>query len=361
MTTETIAVCCRPSRIPFGACFAALLAVPVDAATAGGWRLTQPKEIASFRPDAAPKLPVFDFEFSHDGKSLATFHGFPEVKVWDIKDKKCVATFSWDRRAYHSVRGAFASTGVLLLAAEQAPVGDGWELWKCNVEMSTKELVKGLPGNSLVYRVWPDKNMVVIQDDPRNPNGPGPLRFVDLTGKKKDLVVRCEEPYTVLSFSPDRTLVVLLVGDVSKGKERPLRIVDVVTGKTVNQFLITNPSGCYKAQLSSDNKVLATLPNYPPEREWVYFWDVGKGKEIYRRKAIAVMDFLEAPPDGQLIAILSRLANLHLFDVKNREWVATYGMPGPPFQCLRFSPDGKAFAIGDSQGMVRVLETSELK
>jgi WD40 repeat protein len=319
--------------------------------------LINTKEQATF--EAYKKIHwIFDIGFSGDGKYLATFPGFAEVKVWGIKEQKCLQTFSFARPAYRSAYGAFLPSGELLLPTQREPVSNGWETWTCNVETGAKQRTRAAQTNEFAFNFWPEKNMVVALENPQNPDGPGPLRFVDLSGKKKEVVLKCDDLDRILCFSRDRSLVVLNV----VRKQPHARIIEVETGKIIADFPTDTLGGCHNCLLSADNKILITASAYYPNSDWVYFWDVATGKQLRREKALSHLRSLgELSPNGRLMAILAIPNFVQFYDFKTEKFEASYRIEGADFQCLRFSPDGKTFATGDRKGTVRIFETPPVK
>jgi WD40 repeat protein len=198
--------------------------------------------------------------------------------------------------------------------------------------------------------------MLVVQENPGNPNGPGRLKFIDLAEKEKDVVVKIDDFYRLLTYSRDKTLVVLNVG-----KQQPhVRIVEVATGKVIRDLPTDTVGGVHKCLLSADNKILVQVSGF--DRDLVYLWDVATGKQLYKRKAFALVESLgDLSPDGRLMAMILPGTMIQFFDFKTGEFAASFAIDGAQFQCLRFAPDGKTFAIGERNGRVRIFETPRLK
>jgi WD40 repeat protein len=323
--------------------------------------LPVPKERAIFRAHDKPGGMVRDLVFSKDGRRLATFGGNFEVKVWDLGNQKCLQTITIPRAgpaAYCYYHGAFLPTGELLLAMQRQPQETGWEVWKYDVEAGKKERVYAVVRNEVANELWPEKNILVVMENASYTESLGPLRFIDLAGKEKDLVFRSDDPFRVLTYSRDRTLAVLAIG-----KEGRVRIQQVSTGKVVKEF-VSDPDGIYRTAwlLSADNKTLMTVTNDVFRMQWLYFWDVATGKELYRREARTLIHGLcDLSPDGRLVGTVDILALAEIFDLETKEFVAACFVSGAQFTCLRFAPDGKTFAVGDQNGMVRIYETPKVK
>jgi WD40 repeat protein len=298
------------------------------------------------------RLPVDDLQYSPDGKKLATFDGSGEVKVWDVSSQKCLHTFAF-RPPYRGAHGGFLASGELLLATQLEPISDGWEVWTCNVKTGAKERVRASERNEFAFPLWADKNLLVVQEDPRYPYVAGPLRFIDLSREKKDVVVKCDDLYRVLTFSPDRRHVVLQVGT----QKPEARVIEIATGTVVARF----PIGFNSCVLSADNKTLVSLPHNALERGSVSIWDVVTNKELCKRKAFSRVGSLgELAPDGRSIAMILWPRMVQFLDVKRQQFGVAYVLStkrDADFLCLRFAPDGKTFATGERNGMVRIFET----
>jgi WD40 repeat protein len=330
--------------------------------TPAGSGITHPEERISFR--AYDQLgSIRDLAFSPDGKRLATFVGFPEVKAWDLKSQKCLETITFPTggvRAYQSARGGFLPTGDMLLVAQRVAPGNVSEVWKWHVPGGTTEHVLTTRANELGYPLWTDKNLLVVKEG-FQVTEKGALRFVDLAGKNKDIVVRCEDRYRILAFSPDRTVVALEIGypDVLGN----VRIVEIATGKVLGNVrtrpILNNRNPCL---LSADNKTLITVASGKTHQDLVDFWDIASGKELYRRPARSMIESLaDISPDGRLLAVLVGRSAIAFFDFKTEQFEHTYGVVGARFECLRFAPDGKTFATGEENGMVRIYDTPKAK
>jgi WD40 repeat protein len=315
-----------------------------------------PKEIASFRTSC------LDLVYSKGGKRLATFPGNTKASVWDIQAEKCLQTFEFDfSRDGHPAYGQFNGSNELLVSTERDRNGPGWDVWKCDVESGAKErLISGV-GHEVVYAIWPDQKLIVVLEHPRDPTGPGDIRFVDIAGKKKDMVVKCDEFYRVLTFSPDRTLVVLQVGGQKPGGKAPqARVVHLATGKVLARFPIGfQPGLCL---LSPDNKTLISVPPGFENVKKVDVWSVEESKLLYTLKARESVDRLgDVSPDGRLVGVVTNLGTVQLLDLKARDFAMSFkGAPGA-LSRFRFAPDGKTFATGGVDGPTRLFETPELQ
>jgi WD40 repeat protein len=335
-----------------------ILGVMLPASAGDG--ITYPEERISFRA-YDQKGGIDDMAFSSDGKRLATFVGFPEVKAWDLKSQKCLETITFPtvgERAYQAARGGFLPTGDLLLVAPRLPLGNVSEVWKCYVPGGAKEHVLTTRRNELGHPLWTDKNLLVVKED-FQVNDKGALRFVDVAGKRKDMVVRCEDRYRLLTFSPDRSAVALEVGypDVLGN----VRIFEIATGKVLGNVRTRPLTDTRACLLSADNKILITV-GVGKTFDWVDFWDVASGKELYRRPARSIIERLgDISPDGRLLAVLVGRSAIQFFDFKTEQFEHTYGVVGARFECLRFAPDGKTFATGEENGMVRIYDTPKVK
>ncbi len=313
---------------------------------------SQPKELAKFHEK---NFPINELAFSCDCTRLVTFTRSAEVKVFDLKARKCVQTLSFDSPGGDAY-GGFLPTGELLVAASTRSLTTAsWKVLKCNVQTGATELVKASAGSEIAYPLWPEKNMVVTQTYPGLFLNANPVSFIDLAGKKATTVVRWEVPFRIVTYSPDRTLVVL-----EAGKHANVRIVEIVTGKVVAAFPIhaTNSKSCL---LTTDNKTLITVPDDYEECRWIYLWDVASGKQRSRLEArMAVESLGDVSPDGRLLT-MSWAKRIQLFDLKKGEFVETYTDADGDFLCLRFAPDSKTFATGERNGVVRIFETPQLK
>ncbi len=149
----------RPSElILFGIAFGVLL-------SAADLALSEPKELAKFHEK---NLSISELAFSFDCTRLATFARGAEVKIFDIKTRKCVQTLSFDGPG-GDAHGGFLPTGELLVAAStrSSLTTANWKVFKCNVQTGATELVQASAGSEIAYPLWPEKNLVVA---PRIPS-----------------------------------------------------------------------------------------------------------------------------------------------------------------------------------------------
>jgi WD40 repeat protein len=313
----------------------------------------------SFQPYTLRTLGVADLAISPDDKLLATFTGFPEIKVWRIKDRDLLQTFTFASRAfekYRRLRGQFSAPGVLLVTAQREPITSGWEVWSCHIDTGKKDLVLASDRNQLVEALWGDRNAVAVLENPQPKKSAGVLKIIDLAGKKADHVVPCEVDYDFRGFSQDRSKAIFEIGTVEG--DYKVRVVEVETGKTVSSFPV-DKWGCDSYMLLADNKTLVTIPAIPEFGTRVVFWDVATGRErVTRKVATGELKLVELSPNGRILVARDRFA-VYFFEVASGRLLHRWQV-GRHLQYSRFSTSGKAFAIGDQEGTVKVIDAPDL-
>lgn len=308
----------------------------------------------------AHEFSFYYLAFSDDGKSVITVGDDRLSKVWDIDTKKCVQTFvsikggaacfSQFSSAKHSYMSLFAK----LSSPEGKPtiLTPGWEVHENELKAGATKVLHKWEGDARPVALWMDRKTVVISTHiPGDPESYA-LEFYDLETKKPH-VLRVGEVFNVLSFSSDRSLVIL---KVNKGF---VKVMDWKNAKTVAQVQTITDFVNEELQagiLLPDNQTLLAINSFSQS---IQVW------ELKTRKLTKVVHLLGSPdgkaelsPDGRLLATFDS-NRVWFFDTKALKYVAQQ-QTGKGLQIMRFTPDGTRYAVGDRQGKLQVFAVPKL-
>jgi WD40 repeat protein len=307
---------------------------------------------------------ILDFDFSHDGKLLASA-GFGGIWIWNVATGKVVC---------RGVKGAtskkilFSPDGKLLAAQEERAVrlyetATGKVLphpqppfeGPLAFSPDSKSLAFVHSGQIRLWDVASGKELLMFQptreDDPCyhfsmafSPDGRTlatgghhAVRFWE-TATGKELHKFRIHAYVAhaLSFSPDGKKV------ASGGADRTVAIWDAATGKELHSFQ-GHQGNCSQATFSPDGQVLVSADNGS-----VHIWDVATGKGLRRLTGDPEPDYrayLAFHRDGRTIAYKSWSAPLRLWQVDTGKALAQFNLgqlSQPPV--MAFSRDGRMLA-----------------
>lgn len=269
--------------------------------------------------------PIIDVCFSEDGSQLASIGHDCAVKVWNVKDQKCLRTFTYTFRTPPHYAQFLPSGEHLLVVTRRIRRGVGWEVRLCNVKTGEQTVQLSSAANEIPLALWLDMNLLVVtSEDDTNRQTPYALKFLDLGGKKHSFL-RSGSPMRLLTATHDKARVV-----VEEGKGL-VRVINRASGKAVAAFA-THAGGCAAAALTPDGKTLVTLPK-DPFAEGISFWDVAKGKEKYRRPASlhksakgSLPSLLALSPDGRILA--APRGTVFFFDFKTERFEKAQAVGG---------------------------------
>lgn len=220
----------------------------------------------------------------------------------------------------------------------------GWDLYKCDWKTGDKVLVHSTKEEEFISGISEEKNLLyVVAADPKD--GHRRLKLIGLETKKATFK-RFEDSVPYGRFSPDKKLMAFGVGEET-------RVVDVETEKTLATMAIrfNQINACL---FTPDHKTLITEKEEDP-REF-QFWDLASGGILGKTVGLrlGVTRGSDFAPDGNTIlyGASSTIILVDLKTEKDRKVDRLEDEEGISF--IRYSPDGRRFAVGDVRGGVHL-------
>jgi WD40 repeat protein len=348
------------------------------------WDVTAGKEVRRFESVDEWQRAV---AFSPDGKWLAVASGdygattyFTEtgrVTLWDVGTGKKLRQFSDDRLAFESV--AFAPDGKTVAAAgghgavlHLWDAATGKEMHQTDHRNAVSSVAFTADGRTVLTSAWNQgihhwDAATGVEQSHREGWAPWLSRdgktliavtgWPELTLHVHDLAAGKERRRFPLD-PEDRHFVVSPGGTVlaSAGKDGPIRIWDVATGKELRQ-LGGHRQMVFSLDFLADGKTLVSTSADQTTR----LWDVTAGKEL--RQFAGPCQVHAFSPDGRLRAVLGDGSevpqSVRVLDAATgKEMRRLPGKEGFYPNYLRFSPDGRNLVVGGYNGQVVVWEVA---
>jgi WD40 repeat protein len=298
---------------------------------------------------------ITDARFTPDGRSLVTVGDDGDAIVWDVGERTARETL------------AGHANGIAALQLTR----DGATLYTAGLDGSI--LVWDLVGTRRLGRPFvagrasrahaslsPDGKRLAVGDDT------GAITVVDLDDpRRRRTLPVADGPIAGIRFVPGGRSVVVL------GPADQIVLVDTDSGRTVRTIAPAHESfdsvRPATPGVSADGRLLATQtsPNDLDMIE-VQLWSLPAGGPLGAPLRLdRSMTDAQLSPDGRLLAVA--LANsdqetgaVETWDVRERRRIRTIDLRRVP-AFVRFSPDGRRFAIGNRRGESRVYETATSK
>jgi WD40 repeat protein len=119
----------------------------------------------------------------------------------------------------------------------------------------------------------------------------------------------------------------------------------------------------------AEHSSLVSAVAFNPNGKWgisggfdgvVAAWKVATGEEIWRLEDMGIVTAIAADPTGNFLLVAAN-RYVHLLDLATGKTIRTHGKFPAPVASLSVSPNGKWYAAGDDEGIVRVWKVGENK
>lgn len=282
-----------------------------------------------------PFTEIWDAAYSPDGKRLATAEGDHAVRLWDVVERRVLATFEGHGETVFSV--AFSPDGRTLASAGS----DGTiRLWDTGGGAEPAVLT-GQGGTVFAVAFSPDGRTLA------SAGSDGTVRLWDVVGRRPLAVLAGHTDFANdVVFSPDgRTLA-------SAGDDLTVRLWDVAGRRP--QAVLTGHRGAVRGvAFSPDGRTLASSGNDGTVRLW----------DARRHRFLAALTGhtgsargIAFSPDGRTLASSGNDRTVRLWDVAGRRPVAALSGHTNAVWGVVFAPDGRTVASSGTDGTVRLWD-----
>lgn len=332
-----------------------VMCIWVSSFHAGDTAATLPRRIHTLKLVEQPGSPinsVTGVSFSPDGKTLATSGRWGKLKLWDVatgKEKSTLANNAFYGAVSFSPDGRFigAVSGTILI-----------------YDVATSEVKRSLTfsGTPAAFAFTRDSKTIITDsgsDDTK-------VIFWDIESREQRTKLGAHKaPITAVAVSPDGKL--LATGD----KDGWVRVWDLQTLKE-------------KAVWEPHPTLPVTTLTFSPDSAWLVagsrerngknkdayhhrlqFFDLAAGKPkpspmpVLDVRNIPVVQCVRYSPNGKLFALGADMAPL--LETKSGKPWGDVANRGGAILSLDFSPDSKLFAAGKADGTVEIWELPEVK
>lgn len=314
--------------------------------TARTWNVASREVLATYRGHVGA---VSSLALSNDGRTLITGGVDGTAKVWDTAPQPEVP---WPWQHGYPTSVAFSPDGTRFATARQDGLIEFWDRATARKQGEFKgagivSAVAFSPAGTLLASGSLDGTLTLWNLETAN-------READLSGHSAGI--------TELAFSPDGSML------VSASKDKTARVWDVGQRGAIGVPL-DHPNFVSSVAFSPDGKQFATACGEP-----IYQFNKAAEVRIYdagsRQPRTTFSDFGGGGPtslafssDGRTLAVAvsdsrsaTRPGRVVLFDVasgaKGRELTGYQGL----VWCVRFSPDGRCVATGDSDKLIKLRD-----
>jgi RNA polymerase sigma factor (sigma-70 family) len=329
-----------------------VLATGTADATQAAVQLWAPETGEELHRREGPWAWVVALAFSPDGQVLASAGTDNTIRLWDAATAR-------------ETRAPGGLPGVVQRVAFSA---DGKSLYTQCVDQQLQEwdAERGTLQRRLVVREeGPHRGSATFSPDRRLLATPGwndnVVRLWDMsTGKMLRSLEGHRTPPWNVTFSDDGRLL------ASAGSDKTVFIWETATGKE-RRRIADQPGQVRCVAFAPDGRVLAGAVTPSAQEALIKLWDVGTGKELRSWSVNQLPNDLRFSPDGRYLAFSGRRAGsppvpgaaIILWDVAAGREYCRFVLPDARENGrLAFSPDGRALASANGDGLIRLWEVA---
>ncbi|MDZ7343970.1 MAG: WD40 repeat domain-containing protein, partial [candidate division KSB1 bacterium] len=303
------------------------------------WDIVERRRIASLNGHSAP---IHTVAFSPDGKRLASAGKDRSIIVWDAQHGRKVAVLLGHSGHINDV--VFSSDGQTIASTDMTTSFIVWDLPKRQPQFASASLSQD-QAPLLEVIVSPDHRWVATPQGVYDAHtGEQVVDFLIAAKKVKQLQADENGNIGALAFSADGHRL------VSMNWSGWIFLWNVHNWQLVEAFQSGKP-GANNIKFSPDNK-------------WLAFGDVNGGVWLIGLDPLRDVRLLGRhsshlqsvafSPDGRELATASDDQTICLWDVKRRRLITRLGTHTAPINTIAFSPDGRRLASGEHDKSVRL-------
>jgi WD40 repeat protein len=318
------------------------------------WDLNTQENILTIGNENRPRDSAL--AFTPNGKQLATGNKDGSISIWDLANRKELITIFGHSNPVATI--SFNPDGTLLASAGGGRTVKIWdaksgeELLTISGHINEVRATDFSPSGTLLATAGYD-HLVKIWDVEASLNNRIGKELLTLVGHQ--LLV------TDLDFSPDETHL------ASVSEDGTLRIWDITPGSNSEGGVMINgegPGPSFSVSLSLDSdgtRLAAANSDYAPK-----IWDTTTGHLLQalsgHNDRVEVIEF---SPDGEYVVTASHDKTIKIWDAASGTNLSTLsdikcGYVDIAFCDLTLSSDGQYLAIGDYEGIIKVLDFQTL-
>lgn len=295
---------------------------------------------------------VHSIVFSQDAEKMVSVGLDRLIKVWDCKTHKLLRTIDLGDTQGPGF-AAFGPDNKTLFYSARDRFEPRWRVYSCEFNDAKRKGLVSWEGQRF-HEIWGDRKLAVLQGS-REKDGKTAhvVDFIDLDGKKPTQAFTWKWPLDILGFSQDKKFVLL------KSGQDTVTVADIATSKAVAELSGREVFLCLrKLRLSPDNKSLLGALIDDEGKRWVVVWDLGTRKITSRVPTYWVFYQIAEPShDGRMMPFIEKTRVL-FFDFKKNQLSHRRCVIGAEtnVNCLSFAPGGRFFAMGTTNGQIRIFE-----